>query len=191
MSATTTHAHAKALAVAEQMKIILSAVCDKIIIAGSIRRGKSRVGDIELLYIPKLAVKPDPADLFGKPMQINLADAVIESLLADGILTKRLKEDGTQTWGPLIKLSTHTDSGIPVDFFSATPENWWTLLVCRTGSADSNMAICNAAIRLGMQWSPYEGFKDRKDEKLIFVPHSERAVFERVGLPYRKPQDRL
>lgn len=190
MSGSTKYPRAKALAVAEQLQTILSAVCEKIVIAGSIRRNKPLVGDIEILFIPKLAWKPDPTDLFGKVVQVNLADAVVQSLLADGIIEQRLKDDGTRTWGALIKLAIHKDSGIPVDFFTASPENWWSLLVCRTGSAENNKNICNAAIARGLQWSPYEGFRDCKNMELIFVPHSERAVFERVGLPHRKPHDR-
>ena len=40
-------------------------------------------------------------------------------------------------------------SDIGVDFFQADERNFWTLLLCRTGSADMNTRICSAAIARG------------------------------------------
>ena len=43
----------KAKAIAEELKALLEPVCQRVEIAGSIRRQKPEVGDIELLVIPK------------------------------------------------------------------------------------------------------------------------------------------
>ena len=42
-----------ALTVANELLEILKPVCDRVIIAGSLRRGKQWVGDMEILYIGK------------------------------------------------------------------------------------------------------------------------------------------
>jgi len=43
--------------------------------------------------------------------------------------------------GPLNKLAVYVGSGIPVDLFATTEECWFNALVCRTGSAETNVKI--------------------------------------------------
>lgn len=43
----------EALIIAETLANVLELRCERILIAGSIRRRKPEVGDIELLYIPR------------------------------------------------------------------------------------------------------------------------------------------
>jgi DNA polymerase/3'-5' exonuclease PolX len=81
-------------------------------------------------------------------------------------------------------------SEIGLDFFAADQLNFWTMLVCRTGSMESNTRVASAAIKLGQTWNMYRGFEDRVTGELLFVPDSEEAVFAHVGLPYRPPKDR-
>jgi DNA polymerase/3'-5' exonuclease PolX len=99
-------------------------------------------------------------------------------------------EKGGTAWGPKNKLAVHVASGIGIDFFEATKRNFWTVLVCRTGSAESNMRVCQAAEARGLKWNPYLGFEDRRTGELLFVPESEEAVFTHVGLPYLEPSKR-
>jgi len=84
----------------------------------------------------------------------------------------------------------HVPTGVPVDLFSATPAIWFNYLVCRTGPAESNLAIAQAAQALGWRWNPYgSGFCNLTTGDCHSVA-SEREVFEFVGLPYREPSDR-
>ncbi|MBU2597552.1 MAG: hypothetical protein KJ757_08345 [Planctomycetes bacterium] len=52
----------KAKAIAEELKSLLEPACERITIAGSIRRQKPDVGDIELLCIPKYVDGVDQLD---------------------------------------------------------------------------------------------------------------------------------
>ncbi|GAH73129.1 unnamed protein product, partial [marine sediment metagenome] len=52
----------KAKVIAENLKSLLAPVCEKIEVAGSIRRQKPDVGDIELLCIPKYVASVDQLD---------------------------------------------------------------------------------------------------------------------------------
>jgi len=167
----------------------LSRGCSRIIIAGSLRRRQPDVGDIEILYIPIVERVPNPATFFDE-MEVNHADTILHQLLTDGILAKRKNVKGSEVYGEQNKLTMHVASGIPVDFFAASESNWFNYLVCRTGPADSNKAICNAAIARGWKWHPYgEGFTDEHGRLLRVT--DERAAFDLVGLRYRDPEYRV
>lgn len=178
----------QALAVAGELCRALKPACARLIVAGSLRRRKAEVGDVEILYIPRVEQRQDPQELLPKLVPVNLADEVLNGLLAAGVIAKRATKTGAEPWGPKNKLAVHVPSGIPVDLFTATEANWFNYLVCRTGSADNNLIICNAAIARGMKWNPYgEGFTF--NGKTIPVT-SEREAFTHVGLAYKEPWER-
>lgn len=161
--------------------------CEQITVAGSLRRLKADVGDIEILYVPRFG-QVTGESLF--PSTDNLADRAIEGMLAAGWLAKRKNIKGATMWGDQNKLAVHVASGIPVDLFATTAASWFNYLVCRTGPADSNKRIAAAAQAKGWTWKPYSpGFTRLSDGEQRAVT-SEEEVFQFVGLPYQKPQDR-
>jgi DNA polymerase/3'-5' exonuclease PolX len=179
-------AAAEARTVAERIVAALSPFCERIEIAGSLRRGKPTVGDVEILYVPKAEDRPD--GLFGsKPA--SLADERIEQALADGAIVKRPSKAGIFTWGEKNKLAVHVASGIPVDFFGTTLENWWVSLVVRTGSAEMNLELTTTAQRQGRSLLAY-GCGVRQPDGMVIAATSERAVFEMCGVAYREPHQR-
>lgn len=201
MSATldkpkTKYPRAAALDVARLLVACLKPCCSHLIVAGSLRRLKPEVGDVEILYVPNIVTGPDPDDLFGKQKSFNAVDVALAELIdKHAVLGKRPNIHGHTAWGAKNKLAVHLASGIPVDLFEATVENWWNLVVCRTGGQNSNVEISMAAQRAGWNWNPYGcGFSrpnpERNGWSLIREIHSEREVFEFVGLPYREPKDR-
>lgn len=192
MQAKQKFSRADALAVVRALLPFLQPHCQRLIVAGSLRRRKSEVGDIELLFIPKITLAPDPSDLFVKLVEINEMDQAIERLITAGILVKRQKANGTETWGNQNKLAIHQASGIPIDFFATSQECWFNYLVCRTGGAVNNTTIAATAKALGWQWNPYgTGFSRSSGlGRKIHSVHSEREVFEFVGLPYLEPWER-
>jgi DNA polymerase/3'-5' exonuclease PolX len=180
---------AYAIEVARELCTVLEPFVDRLIVAGSLRRRKSHVGDVEILYIPKFEVRS--FDLFDS-RPVNLVDEKLEALLGAGTLEKRLSRIGSPSWGPKNKLAVHCASGVPVDLFAASPENWWNYLVCRTGPAASNTRIATLAQAKGWKWEPYDaGFSHARGlghERYCVT--SERDVFEFVGLPYLEPWER-
>jgi DNA polymerase/3'-5' exonuclease PolX len=177
-----------AMEVAEEIRSAIEPACARIEIAGSLRRHKADVGDIEILYIPKMREQDDPGKLFEK-RTVNLADDMIRALISGRILECRLNSKGSRVYGEKNKLMRHVASGIPVDLFATTPEAWWNYLVCRTGPAALNKRICNAAIAKGWHWMPYGVGFQRIDEP-DHVVRSERDVFDFVALPYLEPEER-
>ena len=177
-----------ALEVALTLLSHLHSACARAVIAGSLRRMKPTVGDIEILYVPKFERRQDPVDMFAM-IDVNRADEVIAWLERDKALERRKNVRGSETFGPKIKLMKHVETGIPVDLFQSTEAGWFSYLVCRTGPAESNVAICNAAIREGYtKWKPYEGLLLTNGD--IRRVESEEELFKLVGLPYQPPEKR-
>jgi DNA polymerase/3'-5' exonuclease PolX len=179
---------ADAIAVAKELVAAIKPSCepDFLKVCGSLRRGKQLVGDVELVYVPRIHLFK--VDFFAEE-PLNLVDEALGELISFGILAKRLNKNGHQTWGPNNKLALHVKSGIPVDLFSTSNAAWWNYVVCRTGSAENNVAICNAAIAKGWKWHPYDrGFTDREGN--WHVAETEQDVFRLAGLPYKPPGER-
>ncbi|MBA7634670.1 hypothetical protein ES703_42260 [subsurface metagenome] len=165
----------KAKGIAENLKSRLAPVCEKIEVAGSIRRQKPEVGDIELLCIPRYVAGVDQLD------------REIGALMIQGILGFRLNKRGSRIYGPKNKLLVHIN-GIGVDIFSTDEECWPVALVVRTGGKETNKRIATAALRKGWRFHAYgSGFSTPHGE---IVCRSEREVFEAVGLPFQRSEER-
>jgi len=177
---------AAALDVAREICVRLKPFCESLIVAGSLRRRRQDVGDVEILYVSRMEERP--LDMFAT-VSVSLADEEIGKMLAEGTLAKRPSKTGGTAWGAKNKLALHR-SGMPVDLFATEPGSWWNYLVCRTGPADSNTRIATEAQRRGYRWNPYGvGFTRLADGKVTAM-ESEESVFAFVGLDYRDPWER-
>ncbi|GAJ14556.1 unnamed protein product, partial [marine sediment metagenome] len=115
-------------------------------------------------------------------------DREIQGMCIMKILDLRRNKRGSTTYGPKNKLMVYVPSGIGVDIFSTDEECWPVALVVRTGGKQTNIRICMAAQERGYQFHAYgSGFSTPHGE---IVCHSEREVFETVGLPYQRPEER-
>lgn len=178
-----------AIAVAKQMVQELTPVTERLVVAGSLRRMKTEVGDVEIVYIPRKENRPVPGSLFDRA-DYDLATLCILDMEARGILTRRESVTGHTSFGEKNKLMLHAASGIPVDFFATSAECWWNYLVCRTGSAENNTTIATAARLNGKRWNPYgPGFVCLKTGD-IFPAHSEEDVYRLAGLDFLPPSHR-
>jgi len=182
-----------ALEVTRELLPYLQPFCRRLIVAGSLRRKRQMVGDIEIVYIPRSIAWPDPEDLLGQEIEINVVDHALSLLIRAGVIEKRLNVNGAPMWGPENKLGRHRESGIPIDFFATSEESWWNYVVCRTGGRLSNTEIATVAKERGWKWHPYgSGFERMSgpEKGTLRTMHSEQDVFEFVGLPYLAPEDR-
>jgi len=165
--------------VANEVVKLLEPYCERIAIAGSIRRRIPEVGDIEILAVPKYG---------GLSCHVNLLDQEILDLMHCGILDFRLNKRGRRAFGQKNKLLVHLPSGLAVDVFSTDEQCWPVALVIRTGGAETNRRIAAAAIRKGWHLQAYgAGFSTPQGD---VVCKSERDVFELVGLPYLLAEER-
>jgi len=115
--------------VAEKIVEALRPGVERIEIAGSLRRGKQLVGDIELVLVEKFIEKPS-GDLFGTPKRVSALRPLLDQLIADGKLTTKLD-------GPAMKKYQLAKIARPlhVDVFIVQPEAWGFQLAIRTGPA--------------------------------------------------------
>lgn len=115
--------YAEGLQVALRLQALLAPSCERIEIAGSIRRRWPTVGDIELVAIPK---RRYITTLWGETEEEKThLDLHLEAypefypMHSNGKRLKRLRFDG-----------------MPVDLFVTDPERWGVICTLRTGSAD-------------------------------------------------------
>ncbi|GAI16322.1 unnamed protein product, partial [marine sediment metagenome] len=119
---------------------------------------------------------------------VDQLDRELGALMIQGILGYRLNKLGSRVYGPKNKLLRHIESGFGVDIFSTDAKCWPVALVVRTGGKYTNKCIARAALRKGYRFHAYgSGFSTPDGE---IVCHSEREVFEAVGLPYLEVWER-
>ena len=164
---------------------LLGDSCERIEIAGSVRRRQSEVGDIELLCIPKAG----EMDLFGGPVASeSLLDQRCRQLIDQGFLAPRPKKLGAVTIGPLNKLLIHPATGIGVDVFATSAENWGMAMVVRTGPAEFNVRVMARFQEPGIAGHTYGGVTSEGEE--LQCPTEER-VFELLEWDYLEPWMRM
>ena len=150
--------------IAKEMKATLSPHCDRIAIAGSIRRGKPLVHDIDMVMIPK-------------PRE----DLVLSSLLRS---IGKMELDGPKT-----KRLRLPNENIAIDIYLATPATWVTLLLIRTGSAESNIRLSGLAKSKGWRLKASgEGLLDEDGNRI--AGDTEESIYEALGIPYEEPHER-
>lgn len=159
----------KARQIADRIRDELVPYAVQIEIAGSIRRGRPFVGDIDLVVIPR-----DYVALRARVLEKTHA-------IQDGPknLLVRLR-NGIQ----LDLFFAHKGTS---DLFNPGPSNWGSILLCRTGSKEHNIKLCQAALKLGLHWDTTEGLK--RDGKII-ASATEEDIFTALGMDYIPPHDR-
>lgn len=173
----------KALEVAQEIYDLLKPWCERIKVVGSLRRRKAWVSDCEILFIGKKLTRQK--DLFENEA-FDAALHRIDELEMTQVIRKRPNVNGHTAWGDKNRLAVHCKTGIPIDFFAATEENFWNLLVCRTGGAKMNTLISEAYQRRNRRWHPYEiGYSEQDGS--MHPNFNERAVFTNAGLAYVEP----
>ena len=151
---------AKAKAIAESVVAFLSPYCERIEVAGSIRRGKPQVRDIDLVLVPK---------------DRDAVDRVLMQL-------------GKVTMGGL-KIARVQMEAIQLDVYYATPETWATLLLIRTGSVDNNIRLASTAKIKGWHLAASgDGLFNQLGERI--AGDTEESIYDALGLPYQPPERR-
>lgn len=183
----------QALKIAEYYRDELAPYCERIEIAGSIRRKKSEVGDIEMVAIPKFKSISE-ANLFGERGQYNALETVIQEAHQNGM---GLIKNGSR-YKQLVLPKNILGKGSNADviymdlFIVLPPSQWGVQLLIRTGPAEfSKKAVTQR--RIG-GWLPSDCVV--KDGQVlrngILIPMSEEEDFlALIGKPGLKPEERM
>ena len=166
----------RAMAIGESVMNALAPHCEQIEIAGSIRRQRAEVGDLDLVILPK----PGKLDIIKARCAQRCARVT----------------DGGQNCIYRMQLPDLTQ--FQIDLFFARPANrdllqyvpstFGTLLLCRTGSKEHNIWLVEHAKRLGLTWNPYRGVIDA--EGYVLASESEEEIFKALALEFVPPEKR-
>jgi DNA polymerase (family 10) len=135
---------------------------DAVTPAGSLRRGRETVGDLDLLVTGPAATAA--LDVFVKYPRI-------QEVLASG------ENKASAKFG---------QEGLQVDVRSLPPGTFGAAMQYFTGSKDHNVAIRTRAVRMGLKLSEYGLFRVDDDSKV--AGETEAGVYEALGLPWIPPE---
>ncbi|MFJ6135383.1 DNA polymerase/3'-5' exonuclease PolX [Kitasatospora sp. NPDC092286] len=147
---------------AEQIVAAIAAVpgCTRCAYAGSLRRMRETVGDIDVL-----ATAEDSAPLMAALAGLPYVAEVIAQ-------------------GPT-KTSVRTAKGLQVDLRVVPEEDWGAALVYFTGSKAHNIKLRTMAVRAGLKLSEYGLFGAESGKKVVSA--TEEEVYAALGLPWIAP----
>jgi len=130
---------------------------ERIEIAGSIRRRRESVKDIDIV-----ATSPDPA---------GVMDAFVALPQVEGV-----------TMHGLTRSSVTIRDGVQVDLRVVEPESFGAALAYLTGSKPHNVRLREMALKRGLKINEYGIFREEDEERL--GGQEEEDVYRLVGLPF-------
>ena len=133
---------------------------DKIEVAGSTRRKKATVNDIDFVLIP------------SDPWNLNYEISSLGQMPVKGGKIQRINHNGVQ-----------------VDLYFAEPQTWATLLLIRTGSKENNIRLTSLAKKKGWHLhASGSGLFNETGQRI--AGDTEESIFEALGIPYQEPEAR-
>lgn len=173
--------HAEALAIAMPYYNALKPFCDQIKIAGSLRRHKSEIHDIDIVCQPKMELQTDPE-------KTTLFDTVMKWFPVSGFVDyiNSLNRILGSPFGRQVKVLL--PEGIKLDIFITNQLNFGLILLIRTGSENYAKNIMYQLDKRGMQ--SVEGHLYYKNSDVIIPVPDEQTFFEVTGIPYLEPSKR-
>jgi DNA polymerase (family 10) len=134
---------------------------DRISVAGSLRRGKETVGDIDILV--------------GDDKPAGIMDAFVSYEEVDEILMKG------QT-----KSSVRLKDGLQVDVRAVDTKSWGAALCYFTGSKEHNVTMRTMGVSMGLKLNEYGLFTRESGRKV--AGETEEEVYRALGLSYVEPE---
>jgi len=142
-------------------------LCDRIEVAGAVRRRKAEVHDVDIVLIPQ------------PMMWSTIVNRVVR--MFDGVVEK----GGDKM--AVLQLPVNNER-CQVDLWVATHDNWGIVLMARTGSAEFNMKLAKHAHEIGRQYRISMGVTDEGGK--ILGSKTEEEVFEALKLKWIAPEKR-
>ena len=158
---------ADAQLIAEEIRATLAPLCERCEIAGSIRRQRPEIGDIEIVCVRRNRDLPAFIRAVERWQRIKG--------LPTGLYTQR-----------------RHSSGMKLDIFMVTPDTWGLQIAIRTGSAKFSHKV----LARGWCAKGYESkggllrVRTNDGGGEIIPVREERDLFDLIGIPWREPTDR-
>lgn len=149
----------------------LSPFCERIEIAGSIRRRRENVNDIDIVALPGAGqLAAFRARVLAKATPVSDGQQTIIARLENGV-----------------QLDVWIAKRPYQDMFFKTVTNFGTLLLCRTGSKEHNIKLCQRAKDLDLHWNPHAGVY--AGDKLLAC-ETEEEIFAALKMEFVPPEKR-
>jgi DNA polymerase (family 10) len=150
-------------------------MCQRTQIAGSIRRFRPLINDIDIVLEPK--VMSQNVDTWLQIIKIIRHEF-------DAVTSKQ----GPKLATLYIPFASKKGQGhVQLDLYRASPETYGILLLIRTGSAQHNVYLCNLAINKGLCLEYSRGLIKNGN---VIAGRTEEEVFAALGLPFVPPGNR-
>src|SRR3989344_3725534 len=148
----------------------------KISLAGSLRRGKETIGDVDFLVVSR----PDKKYGRGSPREAaKNTQKIMDFFVALPGVKKIWGKGGT-------KASVHMADGFDMDLRIVPEKSYGAALQYFTGSQDHNIATRKIAIDKGLKLSEYGVFRGSKQ----IAGKTEEDVYKAIGLTWIPPEIR-
>lgn len=186
-------------------------------VAGSVRRGRAQVGDVDHVVVPRYEAR-DGGGLFGGDgdvERVNLLWQALDGLVDTGLPADCLETgDAGERWevrkavrdtkaGPRMCWGDRQRAvffrGYEHELFVSEPEALGIAMLIRTGPADFSRYVVTELRKHGyraeggrvvrMIGGDYAGVIEAGEPEVVEV-RDERAVFDLIGMSYREPGDR-
>lgn len=136
---------------------------NKVSIAGSVRRMKETIGDLDFLV-----TSSDPE----KVMDFFVSMPEVERVYAKGPT----------------KLAVRLKNGIDADMRVVAEESFGSALQYFTGNKDHNIKTRRLAQEKGLKLNEYGIFSVRGKKEKYIVGRTEKEIYQTIGLPYIEPE---
>ena len=153
--------------VAEELLALLQAIpgTKKVELAGSLRRWKETVKDLDILVTGK-------AKISSKVMQSFIGYHQVEQIIAQGDT----------------KTSVKLNNGLQVDLRFVAPECFGASMQYFTGSKEHNIALRTLAKEQGFKTSEYGLFKLENQQEHKVAGNDERGFYRALNMDYIEPE---
>ncbi len=173
--------------VANELLEALGAACERIAIAGSLRRGAQEVKDVELVAMPRRAT-----DLVGAANGPCLLTLTLRELAYKGKIRWRGETHPTSSTPFLEERRAWFLVSLPrevrVDLFAVRPPaQWGAIFAIRTGPAEYSRRLVTVCQRKNLRCR--DGRLLDWTGRTVATPE-ERDFIEACGLPYVSPRNR-
>lgn len=163
---------------AERIVEWIGPYCERLEIAGSIRRQRPTCGDVDIVCIPKVR---QAVDLLGQEVErANLCQGFLQTYARESQGKARIVQAGVKQL--IVELPK-----CQLDLWFASESTFGTRLLSRTGSREHNIWLCQQCVEAGLHWDPYEGLER---EGVLIEASTEEEMYRALGLEYIEPADR-
>jgi len=148
----------------ERITTAIQPHCHRIAVAGSVRRRRPAVNDIDLVVNPII-------QRWTGTIPQTLIKSLGATITRNGDLIKQFNIDGHQ-----------------LDLIHATPQNWGIRMLRWTGSKEHNIRLCTRARKLNMKLAVAQGLLDSNG--VLLEARDEKRIFNLLHMDYVPPEKR-